>query len=202
MYKTVSRISACGLAGSALLLGASQVQAGGDLGATFGSAIPGFSGSVNFSDSFSGFTVDADVFYAVFAPGDYPFFDPSAGTEYVYAYEILNNDTPVTKLTVGLDGDEPLGVIGADISGAVPTASAFIGAGPTSAAWDFTAPDTLPMSEYSQVLFFTSAAAPEFDTATVAADWSATRELPSPTPEPATLGLMVLGLAGIAARRR
>ena len=171
-------------------------------------ALPGFTGNTNFAGGFLTYTIDADVDYAVFAPGTFdaafPGLDPSGGTEYVYAYQIANNDTDISKLTVGLDGDEPLGTIGyiADAGLTDPSDSLFVGIpNPTSAAWDFTVPNPLTIGNSSAVLIFTSAAAPEYDSATVEAAFPDSQSLPSPLPEPATLGLMAMGLGLMGVRK-
>lgn len=211
MFTHASRIGVLGFAVSAVMMGANATEAG-LLSSSSGGAIPAYTGTQTFVNSYSGFAVDASVDYAVFAPGAFgvafPGLDPSAGADYVYAYQITNNDTPeatdISTFTVGLDGDESLGSIGF-IPGALlidPSASAYVGSGPTSAAWDFTAPGVIPDLASSAVLFFTSANAPEWDNATVSAAWSATAQLPSPTPEPATLGLVALGLGLIGMRRK
>lgn len=203
MITQASRTGVLGLAVSALFLGGASAQ-GGLLSTNSGGAIAGFTGTQLFNDNFSGFTVSANVDFAVFAPGTFPFADPSGGTEFVYAYQIENLDTDVSKFTVGLDGDEPLGSIGfvSDVGLTDPTASAFVGAGPTSAAWDFTVPGALTNGNSSAILIFTSSAAPERDSATVQAAWANTQQLPSPVPEPATLSLLALGLGLTCVRRR
>ena len=209
MIRFTSRISVLGLAVSALL-GSTGVAEAGMLSANSGGAIAAFTGSQFFDDffvSFPSFTVSANVDFAVFAPGAFgvafPGEDPSGGAHYVYAYQIENLDTDISKLTVGLDGDEPLGTIGF-IGGAGlidPSASLYVGAGPTSSAWDF-GPGQLINGTSSALLFFTSAAAPELDSATVAAAWSNSHDLPSPLPEPASLGLLALGASLIGLKRR
>lgn len=209
MFTRASRIGVLGLTVSALLAGGGAAEAG-LLSANSGGAIPAFTGSQLFDDNFFGFTVSANVDFAVFAPGafgvSFPGQDPSGGADFVYAYQIENLDTPVTQFTVGLDGNEPLGAIGfvSDIGLTDPSTAVYVGAGPTSAAWDFASPGTIANGGSSAILFFTSAAAPHLDSATVAAAWSNSHDLPSPLPEPATLGLMALGL-GLAStykRRR
>ena len=211
MFTHASRIGVLGLAASAVFMGVSVAEAG-LLSANSGGAIPAFTGTQAFVNSFSGFTVNATVDYAVFAPGAFgvafPGQDPSSGTDYVYAYQITNSDTPdataVSTFTVGLDGDEPLGAIGFYDPAALvdPTASAYVGSGPTSAAWDFTAPGVIPVNSESAILLFTSSAAPEWHASTVSGAWSSTHELPSPTPEPAALGLVALGMGLISLRRK
>lgn len=211
MFTHASRIGVLGLAASAVFMGGNAVEAG-LLSANSGGAIPAFTGSQLYSNSFAGFSVNASVDYAVFAPGAFgvafPGQDPSGGSDYVYAYQINNLPgtipaaTPISQFTVGLDGNEPLGATGfiTDVGVTDPSASSYIGAGPTSVAYNFL--PQIPFNGTSAVLFFTSAAAPEFDTATVNAAWADTHELPSPTPEPATLGLVALGLGLVGMRRR
>jgi len=201
-----NRTSWTGVLGTAAVVALTAGSASaGLLAANSGGAIPAYTGSVNFAGGLLSFTVDADVDYAVFAPGTFeaafPGQDPSGGTEYVYAYQITNNDTDVSKLTVGLDGDEPLGSIGfvSDVSSTDPTASLFVGT--TSAAWDFTVPNPLVNGAESSVLIFTSAAAPEWDSGTVEASFPDSQQLPSPLPEPASLGLVALGLGLVSVRR-
>ncbi len=206
MISHMSRIGILGLAVSAVFVGGSVAQAG-LLAANSGGALPGFTGTQFFDDNFFGFTVSSNVDYAVFAPGAFgaafPGQDPSSGSDYVYAYQIDNLDTNITKFTVGLDGDETLGSIGSipDIGAVPPSAALYVGAGPTSAAWDFTA---LGTGLSSSLLFFTSAQAPELHSSTIAADWSNSHDLPSPLPEPATLSLLAIGtgIMCVGKRRR
>jgi hypothetical protein len=55
----------------------------------------------------------------------------------------------------------------------------------------------------SDVLFFASPFAPEWDSATAGGQYRKSMTLPSPTPEPATLSLLLAGflLAGRRARK-
>ena len=207
MFNRTSGTGVLGMAAVVAITGGSAHA--GLLSANSAGAMPGFTGSTNFSGGMSTFTVNADVDYAVFAPGDFgaafPGLDPSGGTEYVYAYQIHNLDTNVLRLTVGLDGDEPLGTISSipDVGLVDPSDALFVGlpAPATSAAWDFSAPNSIPIGTSSAVLFFTSAAGPEYDSATVEAAFPASQPLPSPLPEPASLGLMAMGLALMGSRQ-
>ncbi len=191
-------------------------------------AIVAFRGITNMSASFMGmFSANADVEFAVYAPNvgasnfDATFgggADPTNGAEFVYAYQVFNLTalaSPVTSLTVGLDGDEynvfspPVNVGFVAGTGTIaPSASAFVTPGlptaPTSVRWDFLSP-TIPITTSSEVLFFTSSDGPEWDNGTIGADWSATSTAPSPmpttaVPEPVTVSLLALG--GLACLRR
>jgi len=153
-------------------------------------------------------TLDVDVEFAVFAPGAYENSgtDPSGGTEYVYAYQVFNDragDTPVSSFTVGLDPASDPDDIGSDsgsgtAGGTAPSAKAFSGSPPSSAVWYFfnNTIDPPPANEYSEVLIFTSPNAPRWTPSSLLdSGLSDTQDLPSPVPEPATLGLLAGGAA-------
>ena len=181
--------------------------------------IAGFTGTAVFNDGFTNASVDYAVYNtgdfessALFSAGD----DPSGGTEHVYAYQIENiGSFGVTGFTIALDANEPLGAFAGSpgfVSGAglvdpnnTTSPPRFAGVPPTSVKWDFT-PVNLNTGQTSAFLIFTSAAPPEFDTATVDGILPVTlfNSIPSPneTPEPATLSLLALGSLTLLRRRR
>jgi hypothetical protein len=170
-------------------------------------AMSGFTGTQSFSGAVVIWTVNASVDYAVFAPGQFDLefgagSDPSAGAHYVYAYQLMNTGSsePIVEMTVGLDGDEIMGSVGF-LAGANVDPSSSTFPGPTSARWEF-GPGALPTGLMSDILFFTSAYAPEFDSATVKATASASNPVPSPAiPEPFTVSLLMVG-GGVLLRRK
>jgi hypothetical protein len=161
----------------------------------------------------------ADVEFAVFAPGFYPGADPSGGTNYVYAYQVmpaLDTDgttilgsTYVSWYSVGLDGDENPSGIGPDptqgvLGGQAPDTSGFQGTPITTALWEYI-PTVLNVhtGAYSEVLLFTSPYGPEWDNASVSGGFGLQdmESLPSPAPEPMTVLLIGLGVGALWAKR-
>jgi len=181
-------------------------------------AMPAWKGTQGFHDVdvlFPGATLDVDVEYAVYAPGQYGLSgtDPSGGTQFVYAYQVFNNlagNVPISSFSVGLDPTANVANIGSDAGsgtplGTAPTANAFTGVPPTSACWYFflNTIDPPPANEYSTVLLFTSPYGPRWAPGSVMdSGLSDKQDLPSPTPEPATLALMALGGVGLLLTRR
>lgn len=158
-------------------------------------------GSVALDDGLGGAFNSTFVEYAVYAPGDFassygPFDD---GGYYVYAYEVTYNSglaPELTNFSVGLDGDEMLGVIGVVGGGA----SSNLG---TSAVWTF-AP-SLGTGLTSGVLYFTAPHTPEMDNASSISSfgYGASGQVTSPSvlPEPTTAA-MLAGMATLLAWRR
>ena len=210
-------------AAAILLLALGAAARGGDLEVD-PNALSSWQGITNMQNSFfTILSVNANVEFAVYEPNpgnsnfDLTFgagADPTGGSEYVYAYQIFNlttDSSSVTALTVGLDGDEPFntganigfvagtGDVSPSVSYLVPSDGP---APPTSARWAFS---VLPVGQSSDVLYFTSPAGPqpEGDSATVTGSWPATAgELPSPGPEPTTVGVLALGSLAVLIRKQ
>ena len=142
----------------------------------------------------SGFGVDADIDFAVFAPdGSFQSFltengitnaynDPTGGNFFVYAYQIFDDpdtDGGVQSMSLGLDADEnppfggsfvvPLSAFTVDTPGVEGTGLPFAPDPPTQAQWSFPFPDTVS-AEASTILFFASPFGPQADRGTLVAD--------------------------------
>ncbi|HET6441581.1 MAG TPA: PEP-CTERM sorting domain-containing protein [Phycisphaerae bacterium] len=179
-------------------------------------AMPAWQGTQGFYDVSSGMTLDVDVEYAVYAPGNYGLSgtDPSGGAHYVYAYQVFNDlagDAPVSSFSVGLDPTANASNLGSDAGsgtmpvGTAPTTSAFSGSPATSAVWYFSSNtiDPPPTNEYSTVLLFTSPYGPKWAPASLLdSGLSDRQDLPSPMPEPATAMLLLVGVAASLFARR
>jgi len=203
--------------GTLVVLALFATGASGGMISESADALPLWQGRVNIDGSFGTLNVNADVDYAVFAPGDsfqnflndynINYTDPSGGTEYIYAYQIDENNGSnpgVVSFTVGLDGDEPVsGPYAIPGTGdQSPSAMDFPG---TSAKWDFGGLLTTGMT--SEILLYSSPWGPERDWGTISAGIASglSNEIPSPVPEPGTtvlLGLAVAVLSLFAKRRR
>ena len=166
------------------------------------------------------YSFHAYVDYAVYdkskfgsTPGS-PFegLDPSGGTEYVYAYQIVNtgkvsHTADVSMFTVGTDLQEVSIVTNlADPYTSNPPHPAGTGESPnpgtdlgTSVAWSYPFSNAVSVGEKSTILLFTSPIPPDLDTATLEGGMLSldTQHLPSPVPEPGSLMLLVVAAAAL-----
>jgi hypothetical protein len=176
----------------------------------------GFGGQWQGSMAYNGAYVSLNVDYCVFKPGVFPYSVTPAipSSHYVYAYQLVSlvaGPNPswayVTKFSVGLQADEQVGVIGYSPDGLAgevnPSKSAFV-TDYKAAGWDWTSPALYAgAGKHSPILYFSSRFAPELDTATVSGFFPVgTKMLPSPVPEPMTLGVLALGAVFVVIRRR
>jgi hypothetical protein len=204
------------IAGAALLLAHATTARAGIL-ATDPNALAGFRGTQPFAFAMPPFSFNATVDYAVYAPGQFQQTfgagsDPSGGTRFVYAYQMFNTGTAQQllprELSVGFNGNQNPANIGflPDAFGNFgidPTTSTFIPAAPpfTSAIWNRT--NWLPAGAASEILLFTAPNGPGFFNSSVRAGALVDeRTLPSPIPEPATLGAAAVALLLSVTRRR
>ena len=177
-----------------------------DLASYFSSAVSGCGGSLTLTGG--GTKPKARIEYAVFPAGVFGSLfgtanDPSGGTEYVYAYQLINDDT-VRKLTyfsVALDsgnGATDIGELASSTGTSVNGACSFPG---TSAVWNYTS-SPIPVSGNSKILLFVSPHDPTWLGATLKGDGGITSyysglQVPSPSqaPEPSTA--VILSVAGV-----
>ena len=214
----------------------SNAHAGPLFGNAFG--MPAYTGSHLMSGVSGAITANVTGDFSVFAPGPAfqnflnatdpnnldvnPLnnnFDPSGGTRYVYAYQLLNvfaTTSFFTNFTVGIDTGDPVLNVGsfASYGGKNPNSTSLPG---SSVRWNWTGANTLNNGSSSSLLFFTSTRAPEMDDSQALAGVSAKSasqqggisDTPSPgpvVPEPGTLALACVGFALLTfskfARRR
>lgn len=165
----------------------------------------------DYSKTYGSFTfaLEVNVDYAVYAPGSFAASfgtanDPSDGTQYVYAYQLLNNqggNLPVQSFSVGFANSQNgptlpqnIGFVLTD-SGATPYTSATITGGnnPQSAYYNFTNQNVPAGTGYSDILIYTSPNPPQWETGSIiSGSFGASASLPSPVPEPATGALLAV----------
>lgn len=219
--------------GAALLsLFIAQVAVAGPL---YGDPAALISGSATFSGN-NGLpvplthTIHAQVEYAVYSPGTFSTSDAahlnfpadiSAGTQFIYAYEVFNDgtDATVTSLSVGLfsggvadtatlinhlsDPQDPPGQAPFQWN-FNPSAS---GSPKTSAVWQFDlAVPAVAVGQHSDILIFASPNMPDFKVSSIIGEFAtgASAPLPSPVtpiPEPGTLLLAAGAVVGLLATR-
>jgi hypothetical protein len=196
----MSRLNYSSLALVVLAFCASPVLAGPL--ATDANGMPGFTGSVGFSNS----TLVATMDYAVFAPGSYTGNSAFKATDYIYAYQLFNTGSAsVVSFTVGLSTGNGAFDALADPTypqtGGIAPSSLVIQSSTDSVVATFGNPVITAGTGYSQVVIFASPNAPTFGSASVVGfGLSDQHEAPTPTPEPTSLAL--LGLLSVRLFRR
>jgi hypothetical protein len=170
--------------------------------------------------------VSVNVEYCVYAPGQFGLSfsgeDPTGGTDYVYAYQIFNtvsphpypsDKAPVRSFSVGVDQVKDqvanLSYLVDDPNHKYPTGVVL---GLDSARWNFEDPNDVEYGYVSDILFYTSPFAPyttldpNKHKATVRGPSIYLKTivdvLPTPAPEPATVGLLGAGLFVLTQRAR
>jgi len=210
----ISLSAAVGL--SLLALGAGHSQAALT---TTGDSIPAFTGIAPFSGSGTTGILDANVEYAVFAPGQAPasLFGSSSNlsspafSDYVYAYVVDNvgtsgaGDLSVNLLNVGYANGAILENIGH--SEALGGNQPIVGQGAASNSYyNLFYADPITPGTSSDILYFTSPQPPDFASSTTGnGGLNDPYLLPSPAvsvPEPSSLGLLAAGGLALLGRRR
>jgi len=187
-------------------------------------------GSQAFSGTVGFFSINATVEYAVYAPGTFSTSDAahlnfpadfSAGSEYIYAYEVFNtgagfSNKNITSLSVGLfpGGVSNNAVLIGNVAdpqspGVSPVQFNFnpaaAGSPKSSAFWNFssTPGQQLATGLHSDILIFASPNPWSFKISSMlgGSATAASALLPSPVPEPATFALAIMAAFGLVGFR-
>ena len=176
---------------------------------------PQWHGSVHMFSTGGGDTIEADVEYAVYAPGDFTYtglgYTPTPG-EFVYAYQVIPTagSVEINTFWVNMLASNEANNIGSFTLGSIAPSSAFFGSGPpdlVSANWEFLG-DTLENPGDSYGLAYSSINAPIMYVGFIQDGGLAgipDGTLPSPSdeiPEPATMLVLAAGALLAAFRRR
>jgi len=204
--------------GVVLFLSLGQVSAG--ILATDDNAMPGWRETKHFDTAnIYGVTYyAADIDFAVYDKGDFfKSFDIEPNADhYVYAYQITKvydgffgpGTGYVTRFSVGLSGENEQPANPNFVGPGLVAPSSLDFAPPTppynTVGWNFSSGVYAIPSQDSTVLYFSSPFAPEWDNAAVTGAYGLgdSQTMPSPTPEPATLTICILGAAGLLLQRR
>ena len=190
-------------------------------------ALPAWQGTQAFSSLFPGFSYDADVDFAVYAPSTFSTslalgfpLDPSGGSHYVYAYQATKTggNVPISLLSIGFQDLAPEGDGIDDLE--LPDNIGFLAgfSSPAAAPTPNFNPDNLPattktsafyefslaaVNDMTDILLYTSPFGPEWDRSSVAGGPLINfQALPSPeAPEPGTLTLGILAMVMFMACR-
>ena len=172
-------------------------------------AMTGFTGTTSFDITVSNVSLNADVEYAVYAPGIYPGKDLTGDSEYIYAYQILSRshtNVAIDFFSVGISSGVVIDNIYTDNtygSGVDPLLSNIF----AQSAWFIFADQSLNKRECSNVLIFTSVYSPTMGFGTISGGGaSEMAALPtpstSPIPEPATIALLLPAILIFTSNRR
>ncbi len=158
--------------------------------------------------NYDGLSVDANVDFCVFEPGQFTqeFADPNPAVDpnhYVYAYQILDltegsmgaGNSYILQFSVGLHGNEDVGAVGAYVDGnAVLPKTSELASDELTVKWLFD--PQIQLGQHSAILYFASPFDPNWDTGTLTGWFPvATHSVPSPVPEPTMIALFGLGSA-------
>jgi hypothetical protein len=173
-------------------------------------AMTGFTGTTSFDITVSNISLNADVEYAVYAPGTYPGKDLTGGSEYIYAYQIFNRphtNVAIDFFSVGISSGVTIDNIYTDNTygsspgyGVDPLLSNIFA---QSAGFIFAAV-SLNKRECSNVLIFTSVLSPTMGFGTISGGGACVMAaLPTPSvPEPATIVLLLPAFLIFTSNRR
>jgi hypothetical protein len=166
-------------------------------------ALTGFFGSRSYSYTGGGYSLTAEVDFAVYEPLAYPGSVPLSGADdYVYAYQIFNSAASTVGIgwfSVGLESGVTARNPGEDTSAGAPGQSGgqspwMARVGSTSVSWLFD--PEVPVGGRSTTLLFTSPYGPTWKSGALANGGLPTPgsgSLPSPMPEPASMALLGMG---------
>ena len=166
-------------------------------------AMTGFADRTSFDITLPGIRLQADVEYAVYAPGTYPGNDLSGGSKYIYAYQIFNSSRPdiaIDFFSVGIISGATVDTIYSDDTyGYIPESAiepSMSNIFAQSAGFIF-AGESLDLKKWSSVLIFSSTYSPTIGFGTISGGGlcgMGDLATPSTVPEPATIVMIAPAL--------